>query len=76
MENVEILAVKVRKITERLKKLSEENHKLKVELEYLRKENERSRRQVGEYLVLKRNADEVATKIERIIKKIDTARVS
>ncbi|MCA6069864.1 MAG: hypothetical protein LE180_01910 [Endomicrobium sp.] len=76
MGNIDILAIRVKKVTERLKKLSDENHKLKVELEYLRKESERSRRQVGEYLVLKRNADEAVTKIERIIKKIDTAKVS
>ncbi|MCA6071309.1 MAG: hypothetical protein LE168_02815 [Endomicrobium sp.] len=76
MGNIEILATMVKKATERLKKLSDENHKLKVEIEYLRKESERSRRQAGEYLVLRRNADEAVTKIERIIKKIDTAKVS
>jgi septation ring formation regulator EzrA len=76
MRDIEILAVKVRKAAERLKKLTDENLKLKLEVEYLRKENELARKQAGEYTVLRKNTEEATTKIERIIKKIDTAKVS
>ncbi|MDR0398538.1 hypothetical protein [Candidatus Endomicrobiellum devescovinae] len=76
MENIEILAVKVRKAAENLKKFTNENHKLKLEVEYLRKENERNRSIVSEYAALKRNAKETVSRVERIMKKIDTARVS
>jgi seryl-tRNA synthetase len=75
MKNIEILFVKVKKTVEKLKKLTAENHKLKVELEYLRNENERTKKQVGEYLFLKRHTEEAVVKIERIIKKIDTSKV-
>ncbi|MDR2427334.1 MAG: hypothetical protein LBD19_00065 [Endomicrobium sp.] len=75
MENIEILAVKVRKVAENLKKFTNENHKLKLEVEYLRKENERNRSIVSEYAALKRNAKETVSRVERIMKKIDTARV-
>jgi|LQAB01.1.fsa_nt_gi septation ring formation regulator EzrA len=76
MGNTEILAVKVKKVAERLKRLTDENLKLKLEVEYLKKENELGRKQAGRYTVLRKNADEAATKIEKIIKKIDTAKVS
>jgi regulator of replication initiation timing len=76
MENVEILAIKVKKAAERLKRLTDENFKLKLEVEYLRKENELGRKQSGKYAVLRKNTAEAAAKIERIIKKIDTAKVS
>ncbi|MDR1104127.1 MAG: hypothetical protein LBK92_02055 [Endomicrobium sp.] len=76
MENIEILAVKVRKAAENLKKFTNENHKLKLEVEYLRKENERNRSIVSEYAALKRNAEETVSRVERIMKKIDTAKVS
>jgi hypothetical protein len=76
MENIEILAVKVKKAAERLRRLTDENLKLKLEVEYLRKESERGRKQAGEYVVLRKNTEEAAAKIERIIKKIDTAKVS
>jgi regulator of replication initiation timing len=76
MENIEILAVKVRKAAENLKKFTNENHKLKLEVEYLRKENERNRSIVSEYASLKRSAEETVSRVERIMKKIDTAKVS
>jgi regulator of replication initiation timing len=76
MENIEILAVKVRKAAENLKKFTNENHKLKLEVEYLRKENERNRSIVSEYAALKRNAKETVSRVERIMKKIDTVKVS
>jgi hypothetical protein len=75
MGNIEILSVKVKKTVEKLRELTNENHKLKVELVYLKNENARSRKQVGEYLFLKRHVEEAVIKIERIIKKIDTVRV-
>jgi regulator of replication initiation timing len=76
MENVEVLAVKVKKAAERLKKLADENLKLKLEVEYLRKESERVRKQAGEYAGLRKNTEEAVAKIGRIIKKIDTTKVS
>jgi regulator of replication initiation timing len=76
MENIEILAVKVKKTAENLKKFTNENHKLKLEVEYLRKENERNKGLAGEYASLKRNTEEAGARIERIMKKIDTAKVS
>jgi regulator of replication initiation timing len=74
MENIDILSVKVKKISESLKKITNENHKLKLEVEYLRKENERNIGIASEYVVLKRNAQDAAARIERIMKKIDTAK--
>ncbi len=76
MENIEILAVKVKKTAENLKKFTNENHKLKLEVEYLLKENERNKGLASEYASLKRNTEEAAARIERIMKKIDTAKVS
>jgi regulator of replication initiation timing len=75
MGNIEILAVKVKKVAEKLKKIADENNKLKLEVEYLRKENERYKRQFGEYLALRKNTEAAVVKIERIIKKIDTTKV-
>jgi regulator of replication initiation timing len=76
MENIEILAVKVKKVTERLKRLTDENLKLKLEVECLRRESERGRKHAGEYVMLRKNTEEAAAKIEKIIKKIDTAKGS
>jgi len=76
MENIEILSVKIEKTVEKLKKLSEENNKLRLEVEYLRKENEHSKKQVGEYILLRKNAESAAARIEKIIKKIDTVKIS
>ncbi len=76
MGNLEILSVKVKKAAEKLKKLNEENLRLKAEVEFLRKENELNRQKVSEYTILKANTESAAVKIERILKKIDTAKVS
>ncbi|MDR0956745.1 MAG: hypothetical protein LBL77_02660 [Endomicrobium sp.] len=76
MGNIEILTLKIKKTVEKLKQLSDENNKLRVEVEYLRKESERNRKQFSEYLVLRKNIEMVIIKIERIIKKIDTIKVS
>ncbi|MDR0978082.1 MAG: hypothetical protein LBL71_03490 [Endomicrobium sp.] len=75
MENIEILAVKVKKAADNLKRVTDENRKLKLEVEYLKKENERNKNLAGEYSLLKKCSEEAAARIERIIKKIDTARV-
>ncbi|MDR1662944.1 MAG: hypothetical protein LBR59_00850 [Endomicrobium sp.] len=75
MEDTEILVVKVKKVVENFKKITNENHKLKLEIEYLRKENERNRNIVSEYVTLKRNAKETVSRVERIMKKIDTVKV-
>jgi regulator of replication initiation timing len=75
MESIEILAVKVRKVSENLKKIINENHKLNLEVEYLRKENERNKSIVSEYAALRRNTKEAVSRVERIIKKIDTVKV-
>lgn len=76
MGNLEILSLKVKKTAERLKKLNDENLRLKAEVSFLRKENESNRKKIGEYIILKENAATAVTKIERILKKIDTAKVS
>lgn len=76
MGNIEILAVKIKKTAERLKRLADENLKLKLELECLRKESELCRKRAGEHTMLRKNIEAAAIKIERIIKKIDTAKVS
>ena len=75
MENVEVLAIKIKKAVEKLKRLNDENCRLKLEVEYLKKENERSKKQMSEYILLKKNAELAACRIERIIKKIDTVKV-
>jgi regulator of replication initiation timing len=76
MENIEILAAKVKKAAENLKKITNENHKLKLEVEFLRKENGRNKSLASEYALLKRNTQEITSRIERIMRKIDTAKVS
>lgn len=76
MRNIEILSIKVKKATEKLKKLQNENLKLKTEVEFLRKENEKNRKKMGEYTILRESADNAIVKMERIIKKIDTMKVS
>ena len=75
MGNIEILSLKIKKASEKLKKLNNENLRLKAEVDFLRKENENNRKKIGEYAILKANAADAATKIERILKKIDTAKV-
>jgi regulator of replication initiation timing len=70
MGNIEILAAKVKKVAERLKRLTDENLELKLEVECLRKWSERGRKHVGEYAMLRKNTEEAAAKIERIIKKL------
>ena len=75
MGNLEILSVKVKKTTERLKKLQDENLRLKAEVDFLRKENDDNRKKIGEYALLKENTANAVVKIERILKKIDTVKV-
>jgi len=75
MGNIDILAVRVKKTAERLKKLNDENLRLKAEVDFLRKENELNRKKISEYAALKENTEAAAVKIERILKKIDTAKV-
>lgn len=75
MGNIDILAVKVKKTAEKLKKLNDENLRLKAEVNFLRKENENNRKKISEYSILKENAENAAVKIERILKKIDTVKV-
>ncbi|MDR2426946.1 MAG: hypothetical protein LBD46_07220 [Endomicrobium sp.] len=75
MENLEILSIKIKKAVEKLKKLNDENLRLKAEINFLRKESENSREKIGEYTILKENAEKAVIKIERILKKIDTVKV-
>ncbi|MDR1522993.1 MAG: hypothetical protein LBS29_03495 [Endomicrobium sp.] len=75
MGDFEILSLKVKKVVEKLKKLDSENCKLKLELDYLKKENEQNKKKLSQYIILKRNSQEVISKVERIIKKIDTLKV-
>ncbi|MDR1418665.1 MAG: hypothetical protein LBI80_05910 [Endomicrobium sp.] len=75
MGDLEILSSKVKKVVEKLQKLDSENRKLKLELDYLKKENEQNKKKLDQYIVLKRNSQEVVSKIECIIKKIDTVKV-
>ena len=70
------MSVKVKKAAEKLKKISDENLRLKAEVEFLRKENELNRKKISEYTILKANAENAVVKIERILKKIDTVKVS
>jgi len=73
--SIDILSIKIKSAAEKYKKLKEENLMLKAENNFLRKENERSKKSLGEYAALKENAENAAVKIERILKKIDTAGV-
>ncbi|MDR1401153.1 MAG: hypothetical protein LBI98_02470 [Endomicrobium sp.] len=75
MENLEILSVWIKKTVEKLERLNDENCRLRLEVDYLRKENERSKKQVSEYILMKKNIELATCKIERIIKKIDTVKV-
>jgi len=75
MGNIDILALKIRKVLGKMKELSGENCKLKLEVEYLRKEKERSKKHISEYVALKSNIVDAVVKIQKIIKKIDTIKV-
>jgi hypothetical protein len=72
MDIVESLILKTKEVIDKLKIFSDENNKLKLEVDYLKKENEFIKKQVLEYMNLKKNIDEVVVIIDRIIKKIDT----
>ncbi|MDR1696216.1 MAG: hypothetical protein LBR69_06275 [Endomicrobium sp.] len=83
MGNLEILSVKVKKAAERIKKLNYENMKLKAEIESLNKtlgfyEQERKKysQKMNEFAQIEKNAEHAILKIERILKKIDTAKAS
>ena len=76
MENIAVLALKVQKMAECLKKSKDENLRLKTELGYLRKEVEENKKKISMYVVLKEKNERAALKIERILKKIDTLKVS
>ncbi|MDR1052492.1 MAG: hypothetical protein LBL03_01180 [Endomicrobium sp.] len=71
MDIVETLILKTKEVVDKLKIFSDENNKLKLEVDYLKKENELFKKQILEYINLKKNIDEVILIIERIIKKID-----
>ncbi|MDR1928770.1 MAG: hypothetical protein LBQ07_01650 [Endomicrobium sp.] len=72
--DVEVLFLKVKETIVKFRKLVNENNKLKLELEYLKKEKEKTKKQVAEYLMFKKNIDEVVMKIEKIIRKIDATK--
>jgi ribosomal protein L18E len=76
MENIAILALKIQKMTEILKKTKDENLRLKTELAYLRRESEENKKKINKYIVLKDKSEQAALKIERILKKIDTLKAS
>jgi hypothetical protein len=71
MDIIGTLILKTKEVVDKLKIFSDENNKLKLEVDYLKKENEFIKKQVLEYVNLKKNIDEVILIIERIIKKID-----
>ena len=81
MGNLEILSVKVKKAAENIKKLRYENMKLKAEIESVNKtlgfyEQERKKyaQKTIEFAQMEKNAEQAMVKIERILKKIDTAK--
>jgi len=76
MENIAVLALKIQKMAESLKKAKDENLRLKTELGYLRKESEENKSKISKYVVLKDKNEQAVLKIERILKKIDTLKVS
>jgi len=75
MENVELLALKVKKISAKLKEINQENIKLKAEVEFLRRETENNRKRLNEYSSFKENAKLAQVKLERLLKKIDTVKI-
>jgi len=76
MENIAVLALKIQKMAESLKKAKDENLRLKTELGYLRRESEENKKKISKYVVLKDKSEQASLKIERILKKIDTLKVS
>jgi hypothetical protein len=75
MENVDLLALKVKKISAKLKEISAENTKLKAELNFLRRETAQNQKKLGEYINFKEKAKLAQIKLERLLKKIDTVKV-
>jgi regulator of replication initiation timing len=72
MENLDILALKVSKAAEKIKKLSDENIRLRIELNHYKTENDSKSETLSQHLALKKNAQSACVKIERLLKKIDT----
>ena len=75
MESIELLALKVKKVSGKLKELSQENARLKAEIEFLRKETDQNRKKLNEYSGFKENAKAAQVKLERLLKKIDTVKI-
>jgi hypothetical protein len=76
MENIAVLALKIHKMAEILKQAKDENIRLKAELSYLKREIEENKKKISKYALLKDKNERAALKIERILKKIDTLKVS
>ena len=68
------LAAKQQKTLEMLQKLQRENSRMKVELEFIKTENKRYLKYMNDYEVLEKKVRRCVSIIERIIKKIDTAK--
>ncbi|MCL2506989.1 MAG: hypothetical protein FWF00_04805 [Endomicrobia bacterium] len=83
MENLDILTAKIKKAAESIKKLNLENMKLNAEIDSLHKtldfykqEHKKYAQKMGEFAQFEKNAENAIVKIERILKKIDTAKAS
>ncbi len=75
MENIDILALKVKKLSAKLKEISHENTKLKAELDFLRRETAQNQKKLSQYINFKENSKLAQVKLERLLKKIDTVKV-
>jgi hypothetical protein len=71
---IDNLALKQQENIKIIKKLQEENKRLVMELNFHKKENEKNRKSINSYEILKKNVENSVVKVERLLQKIDTAK--
>jgi hypothetical protein len=71
---VDKLDIKQQEMLKIIKKMQEENSRLKLELDFLQKDRKNSIKTAKSYENLKRNVENSVLKVERLIKKIDSAK--
>ncbi|MDR2709479.1 MAG: hypothetical protein LBC07_05855 [Elusimicrobiota bacterium] len=71
---IQQLTLKQQELLKTAKILREENAKMKLKLQFLEENASKHRQDMNEYEFLKKKVEKAIIKIERLIKKIDTAK--
>lgn len=75
MDSLETLEKRVRQAAEQLAVLKDEKQKLLAEIKFLEEENERTKGLIRENESLREEKKTVATRIEKVIKKINSLKI-